>query len=122
MTNREFFERVIETVEDAEVVEFAKASIAKLDERNAKRKEQTSKKAKENEPIKYVRHPLVYLVEAADDAFLKPSDIQDLIIVVNFVSELQTKATLPDKQFIAEFQKKIISYLLFGIYLIHFDL
>ena len=52
MTNREFFERVIETVEDAEIVEFAKASIVKLDERNAKRKEQTSKKAKENEPIK----------------------------------------------------------------------
>ena len=52
MTNREFFERVIETVEDAEIIEFAKTSIKKLDERNAKRKEQTSKKAKENEPIK----------------------------------------------------------------------
>ena len=51
MTNREFFERVIETVEDAEIIEFAKTSIKKLDERNAKRKEQTSKKAKENEPL-----------------------------------------------------------------------
>ena len=50
---------------------------------------------------------LIEFVEAADDAFLKPSDIQDLIIVVNFVSELQTKATLPDKQFIAEFQKMV---------------
>ena len=33
--------------------------------------------SKENEPIKYVRHPLVYLVEAADDICYEIMDIED---------------------------------------------
>ena len=52
MTNREFFEKVIATVDDAEIVDFAKTSIEKLDARNEKRKSMTSKKALENAPIK----------------------------------------------------------------------
>ena len=52
MTNREFFEKVIATVEDVELVDFAKTSIEKLDARNEKRKSMTSKKALENAPIK----------------------------------------------------------------------
>lgn len=52
MTNREFFEKVIATVDDAELVEFSKTAIEKLNARNEKRKEQATKKSKENEPIK----------------------------------------------------------------------
>lgn len=52
MTKREFLEMVIAEVEKEEMVEFAKAEIVKMDERNAKRAGEKSKKAKENEPIK----------------------------------------------------------------------
>ena len=52
MTNREFFEKVIATVSDEELVAKATEEISKLDARNAKRKGEESKKAKENAPIK----------------------------------------------------------------------
>ncbi len=53
MTKREFFEAVM-AVEgiDAELKLFAEQEIAKMDERNAKRKGAPSKKSIENEPIK----------------------------------------------------------------------
>lgn len=52
MTNREFFENVIATSENQEMVEKAKALIESLDRRNAKRAEKPSKTAIANEPIK----------------------------------------------------------------------
>ena len=52
MTRREFFAAVIEKVEDAELKLFAEREIAKMDERNAKRKNAPSKTAIANEPIK----------------------------------------------------------------------
>ena len=52
MTNREFFEKVIATVSDEELVAKATEEIEKLDARNAKRKNTPSKKSVENEPIK----------------------------------------------------------------------
>ena len=52
MTKREFFEAVIAKVEDAELKLFAEQEIAKMDERNAKRKNAPSKTAIANEPIK----------------------------------------------------------------------
>lgn len=51
MTNREFYAKVIELVQDAEVVAKAEIELAKLDARNEKRKAQPSKKAIENAPI-----------------------------------------------------------------------
>lgn len=51
MTKREFMEKVIAMGND-ELKEFAESEIAKLDARNAHRKEMPSKKSKENEPIK----------------------------------------------------------------------
>lgn len=53
MTKREFFEAVM-AVEgiDAELKLFAEQEVAKMDERNAKRKNSPSKKSVENEPIK----------------------------------------------------------------------
>lgn len=51
MTKREFMEKVIAMGND-ELKEFAESEIAKLDARNARRKEMPSKKSKENEPIK----------------------------------------------------------------------
>ena len=51
MTNREFFEKVIATVSDDELVAKATEEIAKLDKRNADRKGKESKKALENKPI-----------------------------------------------------------------------
>lgn len=52
MTKREFLNAVIETVAVAELQDFAKAEIEKMDARNAKRANTPSKKAVENEPIK----------------------------------------------------------------------
>lgn len=52
MTMREFLSAVAESDLSEEVIDKAKAEIAKLDERNAKRKGENSKRAKENEPIK----------------------------------------------------------------------
>ena len=51
MTKREFFEAVIANVEIGELVEFAKCEVAKMDERNAKRKNAPSKTQIANEPI-----------------------------------------------------------------------
>ena len=52
MTKREFFVAVMETVEDVELKLFAEKELAKMDERNAKRKNSPSKTAIANEPIK----------------------------------------------------------------------
>ena len=52
MTNREFFENVMNGIINDEMMDHATNAIAKLDERNAKRASQPSKKAIENEPIK----------------------------------------------------------------------
>ena len=52
MTRREFFEAVISSVENTELVEFAQNEIVKMDERNTKRKNAPSKTAIANEPIK----------------------------------------------------------------------
>lgn len=52
MTKREFFVAVMEKVDDAELKLFAEQEIAKMDERNAKRKNNPSKKSIENVPIK----------------------------------------------------------------------
>ena len=51
-TMRDFLNAVISNKVDDEVVDFAKAEIARMDERNAKRAEKPSKTAIENEPIK----------------------------------------------------------------------
>ena len=51
MTNREFYNAVIATVDNDELKTFATEAIAKLDERNAKRASKPSAKQKENEPI-----------------------------------------------------------------------
>lgn len=52
MTKREFFNAVIETVNNTELQDFAKAEIEKMDTRNAKRAGTPNKKKLENEPIK----------------------------------------------------------------------
>ena len=52
MTRREFFNAVAEGNITDEHKLFAEKEIAKMDERNAKRKDKPSKKSVENEPIK----------------------------------------------------------------------
>jgi hypothetical protein len=52
ITMREFLKAVVDGNITDEIVEKANAEIVKLDERNAKRKGENSKRAKENEPIK----------------------------------------------------------------------
>lgn len=52
MTNREFFESVINGTITEEAVEKAKSLLEALDKRNAKRAERPSKTAIANEPIK----------------------------------------------------------------------
>ena len=52
MTQREFFENIINGTIGTEEIDHSKAEIEKLNARNAKRAERPSKKAVENEPIK----------------------------------------------------------------------
>ena len=52
MTRREMFEAIVNGNITDEVVAMALNEIDKMDERNAKRRNTASKKAKENEPIK----------------------------------------------------------------------
>ena len=52
MTQREFYAKVIEIVEDAEVKAFAEAGIEKLDKTNEARKEKTAEKAAAKEAEK----------------------------------------------------------------------
>jgi predicted transcriptional regulator len=52
MTQREFFTAVIADTENDELKSYATEAIAKLDARNAARKDKPSKKSVENEPIK----------------------------------------------------------------------
>ena len=51
MTQRDFYAKVIELVQDAEVVAKAEEELAKMDARNEKRKAMPSKKSIENAPI-----------------------------------------------------------------------
>ena len=51
MTKRDFYAKVIAAAIDAELTEFAKAEIEKLDKENAKRREKTAAKAAENQPL-----------------------------------------------------------------------
>ena len=51
MTKRDFYTMISNGTVNDEVVEFATAEIAKLDAANEKRKEKTSKKAEENQPL-----------------------------------------------------------------------
>lgn len=51
MTKREFLTKVSAGEMNDEVMEFAAAEIAKMDAANDKRKEKTSKKAEENQPL-----------------------------------------------------------------------
>lgn len=52
MTNREFFNAIVNGELTEEVIAHAQTSIEKLDARNAARKDKPSKKSLENEPIK----------------------------------------------------------------------
>lgn len=52
MTQREFFTKVIETTENAEIKAFAENAINKIDERNEKRKTTQSPNQKQNEEFK----------------------------------------------------------------------
>ena len=58
MTNREFFNAVIANEITEEVIAKAHEEVAKLDKRNADRKDKPSKKSVENEPIKAKISPL----------------------------------------------------------------
>ena len=51
MTKREFLTKVSTGEMNDEVMEFAASEIAKMDAANDKRKEKTSKKAEENQPL-----------------------------------------------------------------------
>ena len=50
MTKREFLMEVAK-IENEELAEFAQAELKKMDDANEKRKEKTSKKAEENQPL-----------------------------------------------------------------------
>ena len=51
MTKRDFYTAISAGTMNDELMEFATAEIAKMDDANAKRKEKTSKKAEENQPL-----------------------------------------------------------------------
>lgn len=64
MTKREFFTNVINSITDAELIEFAKNELDKMDARNSARSSKPSKKSIENEPIK--RAILEYLTTSTE--------------------------------------------------------
>ena len=91
MTQREFYEKVIAIVEDAEVKAFAEAGIEKLDKTNEARKVKTAEKAAEKEAIKAPIREAIYavittegktastLIEDAGVAEVKPQAIPSLL-------------------------------------------
>ena len=62
MTQREFYEKVIAIVEDAEVKAFAEAGIEKLDKTNETRKVKTAEKAAAKEAEKAPIREAIYAV------------------------------------------------------------
>ena len=62
MTQREFYEKVIAIVEDAEVKAFAEAGIEKLDKTNENRKVKTAEKAAVKEAEKAPIREAIYAV------------------------------------------------------------
>ena len=73
MTKREMYEAIVNGNVTDEVVEMAKNEIIKMDERNARRKNQPSKKALENEPIK------AKIVEVLGDEPMSASDVAEKV-------------------------------------------
>lgn len=73
MTKREMYEAIVNGNVTDEVVEMAKNEIVKMDERNARRKNQPSKKALENEPIK------AKIVEILSDEPMTASDVAEKV-------------------------------------------
>lgn len=80
MTKREFLNAVIEAVDNTELQDFAKAEIAKMDNRNAKRANTPSKKALENEPIK---EKIVAFLYGKDT----PQIVSDIVAEVGFSTQ-----------------------------------
>lgn len=66
MTQREFYQAVIEANINEELVAFAQAGIEKLDKTNAKRVEKTAEKAAEKEAIKAPIREAIYAVITAE--------------------------------------------------------
>ena len=73
MTKREMFEAIVNGNVTDEVVKMAENEIAKMDERNAKRREKPSKTAKENEPIKEK------ILEVLTDTPMVASEVGELV-------------------------------------------
>lgn len=73
MTKREMYEAIVNGNVTDEVIEMAKNEIVKMDERNARRKNQPSKKALENEPIK------AKIVEVLGDEPMSASDVAEKV-------------------------------------------
>lgn len=66
MTEREFFTKVIETVEDVELKEFAEAGIAKIDKANEARKVKNAEKAVAKEAEKAPIREAIFAVITAE--------------------------------------------------------
>lgn len=73
MTNREFFNAVVSNNITEDVIAHAENALAKLDERNAKRREKPSKTAIANEPIK------AHIVEVLTDTPQSASEIAEKV-------------------------------------------
>lgn len=73
MTRREMFEAIVNGNITDEVVTMAKNEIVKMDERNTKRRNTASKRAKENEPIK------AQILEVLTDTPMVASAVADAV-------------------------------------------
>ena len=91
MTNREFYNAIIATVDNEELVAFAKSAVSKLNARNAKRASKPSKTALANVPVRnaiyaYVtEHPQAIASEIA--TALEISTAKASALCVGFVNE-----------------------------------
>ena len=86
MTNREFYETVINANINDEITAYASAAIEKMDKANEKRRNTPTKSQKENEPI------IAAITEILNDEVKTASDIAaTLEISVQKASSLLTK-------------------------------
>ena len=85
MTRREMFEAIVNGKINDEVIEMVKGEIVKMDDRNAKRRNTISKKAKENEPLKIA---IVDLLRAYDEPVIASTVAEKLEISTQKASAL----------------------------------
>ena len=98
MTNREFYNAIINAQVSAEVKDFAKTALSKLDERNAKRASKPSKVAIANEPIKAA---IVQLLSGSKGSYFMASDIATAVDISTSKASSLCRQLVEDEEIVS---------------------